>query len=97
MADQTDHEIRALRGTPTGECGAIPDLTRSINLFAINTLIDAAGSAGGGADTLGVVASVRGMAQRLATLTRDLDVEATLIDAPAGLMTPPFPPQSQPV
>lgn len=97
MADHSDHELRALRSATPGEPAAIQDLTRSINLFAINTLIDAAESAGQGTDAIGVVASVRGMAQRLATLTRDLDIEATILDAPGGLLTPPFPPPTRPV
>ena len=97
MADHSDHELRALRSAAPSEPGAVQDLTRSINLFAICTLIDAAGSPGAGNDAVGVVASVRGMAQRLATLTRDLDIEATLLDAPSGLLTPPFPPPTRPV
>ena len=97
MADQSDHELRALRSAAPSEPGAVQDLTRSINLFAISTLIDAAETAGAGSDGLGVIASVRGMAHRLATLTRDLDIEATLLDAPNGLLTPPFPPSTRPV
>lgn len=97
MADHSDHELRALRSGAPSESGAVQDLTRSINLFAISTLIDAAESVDSTTDAISVVASVRGMAQRLATLTRDLDIEATLLDAPGGLLTPPFPPPSRPV
>lgn len=97
MADHSDHELRALRSAPPSEPGAVQDLTRSINLFALTTLIDAGETAGTGNDALGVVAGIRGMAQRLATLTRDLDIEATLLDTPNGLLTPPFPPPTRPL
>jgi len=70
------------------EPGTVQDLTRSINLFALSTLVDAGGSAAGGNDLAVVTDCVQGMAARLATLCRDLDVEATQLETP----TPPFPP-----
>ncbi len=94
MADQNDQDLRVLRAA-AAEKGAVQDLTRSINLFALNTLIDAGTSAGGGTDLAAVTDCVRGMSARLATLSRDLDVEATLLDAPGGALTPPFPAPSR--
>ena len=91
MADQNDQDLRALRAA-AAEKGAVQDLTRSINLFALNTLLDAGASAAGGTDLATVTDCVQGMSARLATLTRDLDVEATLLDVRDGSLTPPFPP-----
>jgi hypothetical protein len=96
VADQNDTDLRVLRAA-AAEKGAVQDLTRSINLFALNTLIDASTSATTGADVASVGDCVRGMAARLATLTRDLDIEATLLDAPEGALTPPFPSPSRPI
>lgn len=90
MADQNDQDMRATATTAAGK-SAVQDLTRSINLFAINTLLDAGAAAASGGDLSGIIDCVRGMSPRLATLARDLAVEATLIEAPAGA-TPPFPP-----
>jgi hypothetical protein len=90
VADQNDQDLRVMRAA-AAEKGALQDLTRSINLFALNTLIDAAASASDGSDVLNVTDCVHGMSTRLATLTRDLDIEATLLDAPDGALTPPFP------
>ena len=94
MADQNDQDLRVLRAA-AAEKGAVQDLTRSINLFALNTLIDAGASAACGTDLATVTDCVRGMSTRLATLVRDLDIEATLIDAPDGALTPPFPSPSR--
>ena len=91
MADQNDQDLRVLRAA-AAEKGAVQDLTRSINLFALNTLVEAASSASSGSDLANVTDCVSGMSARLATLTRDLDVEATLLDTPDGTLTPPFPP-----
>jgi hypothetical protein len=90
VADQNDQDMRVLRAA-AAENGAVEDLTRSINLFALNTLIDAGQSAASGSDLAVVADCVRGMSARLATLSRDLDIEATLLDAPDGALTPPFP------
>ena len=94
MADQNDQDLRVLRAAAAAK-GAVQDLTRSINLFALNTLIEAATPASGAADLAAVTDCVRGMSTRLATLTSDLDVEATLLDAPDGALTPPFPAPSR--
>ena len=96
MADQNDQDLRMLRAV-AAEKGEVQDLTRSINLFALNTLIDAAAAATDGSDVANVGDCVRGMAARLATLTRDLDIEATLHDAPEGPLTPPFPASPRPI
>ena len=96
MADHNDQDLRALRAA-AGAKGPVQDLTRSINLFALNTLIDAGTSAAAGTDLATVTDCVHGMSARLATLTRDLDVEAILHDAPGGRLTPPFPPASRTV
>jgi hypothetical protein len=92
VADHNDQELRALRAASAAEKSAVQDLTRSINLFALNTLIDAGTSAEAGTDLATVTDCVHGMSARLATLTRDLDIEATLLDAPEGALTPPLPP-----
>ena len=94
MADQNDQDLRVLRAV-AAEKGAVQDLTRSINLFALNTLIDAGTSAASGTDLATVTDCVNGMSMRLATLVRDLDVEATLLVAPDGALTPPFPTPSR--
>jgi hypothetical protein len=96
VADQNDQDLRMMRAV-AAEKGEVQDLTRSINLFALNTLLDAAASATDGTDVANVGDCVRGMSARLATLTRDLDIEATLLDTPDGALTPPFPTPSRPI
>src|SRR5258706_3666282 len=78
VADQNDQDLRVLRAA-AAEKGAVQDLTRSINLFALNTLLEAASSASSSADVANVSACVSGMSARLADLTRELDIQATLL------------------